>query len=102
MRVCFPSRLWYGYAIPLHISIIWYGTQGFLMHPEWGITHASSNYRHEVQYPFDSLNQNNSAHGVYIIPHKGIAFHLGFGMAMEYPFRFQYICYGTQRIFYIP
>jgi len=35
-------------------------------------------------------------------PHEGTAFLLGFGMAMQYLFRFQYICYGTQRIFYVP
>jgi len=39
----------------------------FLYTYEKGIAHALSNYRHE-QYPFDSLDQNNSTHGVYKIP----------------------------------
>jgi hypothetical protein len=35
----------------------------FLGYLERGIAHVSS-FGHE-QYPFDSLDQNNSAHGVY-------------------------------------
>jgi len=35
-------------------------------------------------------------------PWKGNAFLLGFGMAMHYPSRFQYICDGAQNIFDIP
>jgi hypothetical protein len=35
-------------------------------------------------------------------PNKGIVFFIGFGMAMQYPSRFQYICDGTQGISDIP
>ncbi len=38
--------------------------KGFLIYLNGGIAHAlSSNFGHE-QYPFDSMYQNNSAHGV--------------------------------------
>jgi hypothetical protein len=47
--------------------------KGFVGYPNRGIAHALSSYGHE-QYPFDSLNQNNSAHGVYIIPWCGYYF----------------------------
>jgi hypothetical protein len=36
----------------------------FLRYFERGITSVLNNFGHE-QYPFDSLDQNNSAHGVY-------------------------------------
>jgi hypothetical protein len=39
----------------------------FLGYLEKGITHSLSLYGHE-QDPFDSLDQNNSAHDVYIVP----------------------------------
>jgi len=41
--------------------------KAFLLYPERCIAHALKNYRHK-QNPFDSLDQNNSTHGVYIIP----------------------------------
>jgi hypothetical protein len=34
------------------------------------------------QYPFNNLDQNNSARGVYNVANEGIAFLLGFGKAM--------------------
>jgi hypothetical protein len=40
--------------------------KGFLIYPKRGIAHALSNFGHE-QYPFDSLHQKNSFHGVYKI-----------------------------------
>ena len=46
-----------------------------------GIACSLSLFEHE-QYPFNNLNQNNSAHGVYSV---GIAFLLGFGGIMHYP-----------------
>ncbi len=39
----------------------------FLKYPRQGITQPLSNYGHK-QYPFYSLDQNNSIHGVYKIP----------------------------------
>jgi hypothetical protein len=48
--------------------------KGFFIYPKRGIAHAlNSNYGNE-QYPSNSLNQNNSAHGVYIIPLRGYYF----------------------------
>jgi hypothetical protein len=35
-------------------------------------------------------------------PKEGIAFLVGFGMVLQYPSKFQYICNGAQKIFYIP
>ncbi len=58
---------------PSTFQQIWYGAQGFLIYLERGIAHALNNYRHE-RYPFDSLNQNNSTHGVYRIPPWGYCF----------------------------
>ncbi len=41
--------------------------KGFLIYPNSDIACALSNYGHK-QYPFNNLDQNNSIHGVYIIP----------------------------------
>jgi len=38
----------------------------FLGYIERGIASVLSSFGHE-QYPFDSLDKNNSAHGVYIV-----------------------------------
>ncbi len=38
--------------------------KGFLIYPNRGIACAFSNYGHK-QYPFNSLDQNNSIHDVY-------------------------------------
>jgi hypothetical protein len=35
-------------------------------------------------------------------PNEGISFLVGFGMTMQYPYKFQNICYGNQRISRIP
>jgi hypothetical protein len=50
--------------------------KGFLIYPSRGIACALSKFEHK-QYPSNSLDQNNSIHGVYIIPYEGIAFFLG-------------------------
>jgi len=75
--------------------------KGFLIYLERGIAHALNNFRH---------NNTTMIAWTKIIqfmvftkyPHEGITFLLGYGMVMQYPFRFQYICYGAQKIFYIP
>ncbi len=41
--------------------------KGFVIYPNNGIACALSNYEHK-QYPSNSLDQNNSIHGVYRIP----------------------------------
>jgi hypothetical protein len=38
-----------------------------MMHPKRGIAHALNNYGNK-EYPSNSLDQNNSIHGVYKIP----------------------------------
>jgi len=58
---------WYGYAIPLQDSLIYYGAKGILIYPNKGIACALNNFGHK-QYPSNSLDQNNSIHGVYKIP----------------------------------
>jgi hypothetical protein len=40
----------------------------------------SNNFGHE-QYPSNSMNQNNSTHGVYKYPHEGIVFRQGLNFA---------------------
>ncbi len=64
--------------------------KGFLIYPKRGITHALSTYGHK-QYPTNSLDQNHLVLVFIEYPHKVkvIAFLLGFGMAMQYPFRIQ-------------
>jgi hypothetical protein len=62
----------------------------FLGYFEKGIAGVLSSFEHE-QYPFDTLDQNNSAHGVYSVAE----ILLGFGRAMHYPFMCQKICYGA-------
>jgi hypothetical protein len=48
--------------------------KGFLIYPKRGIAHAlSNNFGHE-QYPFNSLHQKHSFHGVYKYFHKSITF----------------------------
>jgi hypothetical protein len=42
-------------------------SKGFLIYLNRGIACALSNYRHK-QYPSNNLDQNNSIHGVSIIP----------------------------------
>jgi len=73
---------------PSHYNKYGMEPKGFLIYSKKGIAHASSNYKHE-QYPSNSLNQNNLAHGVYRIPHEGIASYISFGMTMKYPSRSQ-------------
>jgi hypothetical protein len=41
--------------------------KGFLIYPNKGIACALNNFGHK-QYPSNSLDQNNSIHGVYRIP----------------------------------
>jgi hypothetical protein len=41
--------------------------KGVLICPYRGIAFALSNFGHK-HYPFNNLDQNNSIHGVYIIP----------------------------------
>jgi hypothetical protein len=41
--------------------------KGFLIYLNGGIAFALNNYGHK-QYPSNNLDQNNSIHGVYIIP----------------------------------
>jgi hypothetical protein len=55
--------------------------KGFLIYPCGGIIFALNNYGHN-QYPFNSLDQNNSIHGVYKYPHEGNVFIIGFVKAM--------------------
>jgi hypothetical protein len=52
--------------------------------------------------PFDSIGQNNLAHGVYWMPQIRYCLLLNFGRGMQYPSKFQNICYGTQCVFGIP
>jgi hypothetical protein len=40
--------------------------KGFLIYTERGIAHTLNNFKHE-QYHSNSMDQNNSAHGVYRI-----------------------------------
>jgi len=42
----------------------------FLGYLAWDITSVLSSFRHE-QYPFNSLDQNNSTHGVYNVMQLG-------------------------------
>jgi hypothetical protein len=39
----------------------------FMGYPDKGIACSLNLFKHE-QYPSDSLNQNNSAHGIYNVP----------------------------------
>jgi hypothetical protein len=63
--------------------------KGFPIYLKRGIAHALNNYGHK-QYPTNSLDQNYSIHGVYIIPScEGIAFFIGFGLVMQYHSKIQ-------------
>ncbi len=54
----------------------------FLGYPKRGITCSLNPFRDE-QYPSDSLDQNNSAHGVFNVRNVGIVFLLCFVKAMQ-------------------
>jgi hypothetical protein len=43
--------------------------KGFMGYLERGIACGLNNFGHE-HYPFNSLNQNNSTHGVYKFPYR--------------------------------
>jgi hypothetical protein len=49
-----------------------------------GILHIHLSPKHE-QYPFNTLDQNNSAHGIYSV---GIAFLLGFVIVIQFLSKF--------------
>jgi hypothetical protein len=69
----------------------------FLGYLKWGIACLVSPFGHE-QYPSNSLDQNNSAHGVIMYLNEGIAFLLGFVKATQNLSKFQKIGYGAQTI----
>jgi hypothetical protein len=62
----------------------------FLGYPKKSIACLMSLFGHE-QYPFNSLDQNSSTHGVTMSPNEGIAFLLRFIRAIQYLFKFQKI-----------
>ncbi len=49
--------------------------KGFLIYLNRGIACALKKFKHK-QYPSNILDQSNSIHGVYRIPHEGVAFFL--------------------------
>ncbi len=55
--------------------------KGFMGYLEGGSACELSSYGHE-DYPSNSLNQNNWAHGVCRLPQIGYYFFLGFGLIM--------------------
>ncbi len=55
--------------------------KGLMGYPKRGSACELSSFRHE-QYPSNSPNQNNWAHGVCILPQNGIDFLIGFGIVM--------------------
>ncbi len=72
--------------------------KGFMGYPKRGSACELSTFGHE-QYPSDSSNQNNWAHGVCRFPQIGYCCPWRF---KQYPYRFQKICDEAQRIFDIP
>jgi hypothetical protein len=62
--------------------------KGFMGHFERVSACELSNFRHE-QNPSNSLNQNNWPMVFIDYPDEGIFFFLNFGMAMQYPSKFQ-------------
>jgi len=75
--------------------------KGFLGYLARGIACALNIPMYE-KYPFNSLDENNLTHGVYFLPQVGITFFVGFGRVMQYPSKFQKICYETQCVFETP
>jgi hypothetical protein len=63
-----------------------------------GIVGVLCNFEHE-QYPSNSVD---SWCLITEYPNEGIGFLVGFGMTMQYPYKFQKIYYGTQSIFGTP
>jgi hypothetical protein len=63
-----PFRFCWGIAIPLP-KLLKYVMEpkGFLIYSNRGIACALNNFGHK-QYPFNSLDQNNSINGVYMLP----------------------------------
>jgi hypothetical protein len=55
---------------PVTCQNISYGAQCISRIPQGNIIGALNSFGHE-QYPFDSLDQNNSAHGVYSVTQWG-------------------------------
>jgi hypothetical protein len=64
--------------------------KGILIYLNRGIAFALNNFGHK-QYPSNSLDQNNSIHGVYKIPYEGIIF----------LFRFKLLIFGGKEIFFV-
>jgi hypothetical protein len=62
--------------------------KGFMGYPEKGSACELNGLRHEP-YPFDSPNQNNRAHGVYILPQIGYCFPSKFWYGYAIPPMFQ-------------
>jgi hypothetical protein len=73
----------------------------FLGYHKKGISCSLSLFGHE-QYSSNSPDQNNSAHGVYNVPHWRYCILLGFGRAIQYPSNCWKIWYGAQTISRIP
>jgi len=71
-------------------------------YPTRGIACAINIPKHE-QCPFDSINQNNLLVVFIEYPKQlGSTFLIGFGRLMQYPSKFQKICYGAQCIYGVP
>jgi len=64
--------------------------KGILIYLNRGITFALSNFGHK-QYPSNSLDQNNSIHGVYKILYEGIIF----------LFKFEQLIFQGKEIFFL-
>jgi hypothetical protein len=72
----------------------------FLGKPKRGIVSVLSSFGHE-QYPFNIVNPCLHPWCFFIkYPNEGIGFFVGFGVVMQYPSKFQKICYGAQLYFW--
>jgi hypothetical protein len=77
------------YNTPLGLFKYVIEPKGILIYLNKGITFALSNFGHK-QYPSNSLDQNNSIHGVYKILYEGIIFF----------FRFELLIFRGKEIFF--
>jgi hypothetical protein len=68
---------------------IYNGIKGFLIYFKRCIACALNNSRHK-RYPSNSLDQNNSIHGVYRVPSRGYWF----------PSKFKFLIFGSKDNFF--